>query len=185
MRPKMRAYSHQGHGPRADQTGRIHISDFRNPRTISLAKRSRSIHRSHLQTFAAPKRKSALPPKADVRRANQHAGFGPTPEVGCATSRKSAAEISMREGRFSVVTLPAAIRQSFAPPMPWRMCLRGAKSRHCWAFNRFLLTRKSKHRGQGRAKVAGRQRGVALAPAGHRGSFRDRAIVILQGRPAC
>jgi hypothetical protein len=40
----MRAYSHQGHGPRADQTGRIHISDFRNPRTISLAKRSRSIH---------------------------------------------------------------------------------------------------------------------------------------------
>ena len=41
---KMRAYSHQGHGPRADQTGRIHISDFRNPRTISLAKRSRSIH---------------------------------------------------------------------------------------------------------------------------------------------
>jgi transposase len=29
MRPKARAYSHQGHGPRADQTGRIHISDFR------------------------------------------------------------------------------------------------------------------------------------------------------------
>src|SRR4051794_22547641 len=44
MRPTMRAYSHQGHGPRADQTGRIHISDFRNPRTISIAKRSRSIH---------------------------------------------------------------------------------------------------------------------------------------------
>jgi hypothetical protein len=40
----MRAYSHQGHGPRADQTGRIHISDFRFLRTISLAKRSRSIH---------------------------------------------------------------------------------------------------------------------------------------------
>jgi hypothetical protein len=59
--------------------------------------------------------------EADVRRANQHAGFGPTPEVGCATSRKSAAEISIREGRFSVVTLPAAIRQSPAPPMPWRM----------------------------------------------------------------
>src|SRR6516225_7753850 len=45
----MRAYSHQGHGPRADQTGRIHISDFRNPRTISLAKRSRSIHWGHRQ----------------------------------------------------------------------------------------------------------------------------------------
>src|SRR5689334_1535142 len=40
----MRAYSHQGHGPRADQIGRIHISDFRNSRTISIAKRSRSIH---------------------------------------------------------------------------------------------------------------------------------------------
>jgi hypothetical protein len=25
----MRAYSHQGHGPRADQKGRIHPSDFR------------------------------------------------------------------------------------------------------------------------------------------------------------
>lgn len=32
MRPLARAYSHHGHGPRADQTGRIHISDFRSPR---------------------------------------------------------------------------------------------------------------------------------------------------------
>src|ERR1700733_14080067 len=47
----MRAYSHQGHGPRADQTGRIHISDFRNLRTISLAKCSRSIHKGHKQTW--------------------------------------------------------------------------------------------------------------------------------------
>ena len=47
----MRAYSHQGHGPRADQTGRIHISDFRNPRTISIAKRSRSIHKGHCRRF--------------------------------------------------------------------------------------------------------------------------------------
>ena len=46
----MRAYSHQGHGPRADQIGRIHISDFRNLRTISLAKRSRSIHLGHVWT---------------------------------------------------------------------------------------------------------------------------------------
>jgi len=30
MRQQVRAYSHQGHGPRADQTGRIHISDFRS-----------------------------------------------------------------------------------------------------------------------------------------------------------
>jgi uncharacterized protein (DUF2267 family) len=44
MRPKARAYTHQGHGPRADQTGRIHISDFRFPRTNLLAISSRSIH---------------------------------------------------------------------------------------------------------------------------------------------
>ena len=31
MRPMALAYSHQGHSPRADQTGRIHISDFRFP----------------------------------------------------------------------------------------------------------------------------------------------------------
>jgi hypothetical protein len=52
----MRAYSHQGHGPRADQTGRIHISDFRKPRTISIAKRSRSIHpgQTRLWVWAYP-----------------------------------------------------------------------------------------------------------------------------------
>ena len=33
---KARAYSHHGHGPRADQTGRIHISDFRYPAKILL-----------------------------------------------------------------------------------------------------------------------------------------------------
>ena len=42
MRPIACAYSHQGHGPRADQTGRIHISDFRYPAY------------SHLQTAAGP-----------------------------------------------------------------------------------------------------------------------------------
>ena len=50
----MRAYSHQGHGPRADQTGRIHISDFRYPRTTLLRNaagpyigaNSRLMHRS-------------------------------------------------------------------------------------------------------------------------------------------
>jgi hypothetical protein len=42
MRPMARAYSHHGHGPRADQTGRIHISDFRYPA------------KSHLQTAAGP-----------------------------------------------------------------------------------------------------------------------------------
>jgi len=37
-----RAYSHHGHGPRADRTGRIHISDFRYPA------------KSQLQTAAGP-----------------------------------------------------------------------------------------------------------------------------------
>ena len=35
---KVCAYSHQGHGPRADQTGRIHISDFRYPVIFLLRK---------------------------------------------------------------------------------------------------------------------------------------------------
>ena len=42
MRSMERAYSHQGHGPRADRTGRIHISDFRYPA------------RSHLRNAAGP-----------------------------------------------------------------------------------------------------------------------------------
>jgi hypothetical protein len=46
-----RAYSHHGHGPRADQKGRIHISDFRYPAKLSLAKRSRSIHVGQEQKF--------------------------------------------------------------------------------------------------------------------------------------
>ena len=53
MRPKARAYTHQGHGPRADQTGRIHISDFRFPRTNSLAISSRSIHLGHKRGIAS------------------------------------------------------------------------------------------------------------------------------------
>ena len=36
MRPLAPAYSHHGHGPRAEQTGRIHISDFRYPADILL-----------------------------------------------------------------------------------------------------------------------------------------------------
>ena len=47
----MRAYTHRGHGPRADQTGRIHISDFRFPRTNSLAISSRSIHLGQKPAF--------------------------------------------------------------------------------------------------------------------------------------
>ena len=83
MKPKIRADSHQGHGPRADQTGQIHISDFRFLRTISLAKRSRSIHlgqreknsvRANVFCFASEpghrKTRSALPKSA--RFGHQH-----------------------------------------------------------------------------------------------------------------
>jgi hypothetical protein len=63
----MRAYSHQGHGPRADQTGRIHISDFRFLRTISLAKRSRSIHSGQSRRFRDAPKKSGSRPITDVR----------------------------------------------------------------------------------------------------------------------
>jgi hypothetical protein len=35
---KARAYSLHGHGPQADQTGRIHTSDFRYPANILLRK---------------------------------------------------------------------------------------------------------------------------------------------------
>ena len=59
MRPMVRAYSHQGHDPRVDQTGRIHISDFRNPsQTISLASRSRSIHSSAFRPFHSTGRRN-------------------------------------------------------------------------------------------------------------------------------
>ena len=33
LKPLARTYSHHSRGPQADQTGRIHISDFRNPAT--------------------------------------------------------------------------------------------------------------------------------------------------------
>jgi hypothetical protein len=48
-----RAYSHHGHGPCADRKGRIHISDFRKPAKLSLAKRSRSIHLGDFETQTA------------------------------------------------------------------------------------------------------------------------------------
>jgi len=73
----MRAYSHQGHGPRADQTGRIHISDFRNPRTISLAKGSRSIHWGHQQKSIAPSSTSGFPRKPDITAVIPQVRSGP------------------------------------------------------------------------------------------------------------
>jgi hypothetical protein len=80
MRPTMRAYSHQGHGPRADQTGRIHISDFRNPRTISIAKRSRSIHSGQTRKSPHPDGMSVLASEADIVRPRAQVRFGPQPD---------------------------------------------------------------------------------------------------------
>src|ERR1700722_8852681 len=62
MRPKMRAYSHQGHGPRADQTGRIHISDFR--------------YQSLLRNAAGPY----------IGATSQHSAALQPPRTGCASS---------------------------------------------------------------------------------------------------
>ena len=79
----MRAYSHQGHGPRADQTGRIHISDFRNPRTISLANGSRSIHLGHSRRFRDVDCESALPPRTDIVSKIGHVRkVPPTADIG-------------------------------------------------------------------------------------------------------
>src|SRR5215472_8714727 len=52
MRSKVRAYSHHGHGPRADQqAGYISAT---SDTTTSLAKRSRSIHEGHLRKPPIP-----------------------------------------------------------------------------------------------------------------------------------
>jgi hypothetical protein len=55
MRSKVRAYSHQGHGPRADQqAGYISAT---SDSTTSLAKGSRSIHLGHNRPNGSPDRK--------------------------------------------------------------------------------------------------------------------------------
>src|SRR6201987_4140169 len=52
MRSTVRAYSHQGHGPRADQqAGYISAT---SDSTTSLAKGSRSIHLGHEEPFPPP-----------------------------------------------------------------------------------------------------------------------------------
>jgi hypothetical protein len=94
MRPTMRAYSHQGHGPRADQTGRIHISDFRNPRTISLAKRSRSIHVGQFRKSNGVRVRSAGASTTDMRRLHRHVGFVSETEVAAYSITSSASASS-------------------------------------------------------------------------------------------
>jgi hypothetical protein len=83
----MRAYSHQGHGPRADQTGRIHISDFRFLRTISLAKRSRSIHSGQSRHFDGALLTSDIPRLADMLSVVRHVANVPFPDLS-ATRRE-------------------------------------------------------------------------------------------------
>jgi len=53
MRSKVRAYSHQGHGPRAEQQGYISATSDSTP---SVAKGSRSIHSGHHDAFLRPRR---------------------------------------------------------------------------------------------------------------------------------
>ena len=103
----MCAYSHQGHGPRADQTGRIHISDFRNPRTISVAKRSRSIHLGQSR-LCWPSRNSA-----DARYALE----AEVKSVAAGVSRCSPlASIRPRKGCPSILALkPGSLGPGSAP----------------------------------------------------------------------
>ena len=60
MRPKARAYSHQGHGPRADQQAG-YISA-----TSETCAELTSIHSGHKRTFESCRRESATLLKADA-----------------------------------------------------------------------------------------------------------------------
>jgi len=80
MRPPAHAYSHHGHGPRADQTGRIHISDFRNP-VCSL-----------LPTAAGPYISAKLGSHSCKRVIGS--GLAPNAEIGALTMRLLGGAIS-------------------------------------------------------------------------------------------
>src|SRR5215472_4494112 len=59
MRSKVRAYSHQGHGPRAEQqAGYISATSDSTP---SVAKGSRSIHLGHFDAFPPPRLNGRCP----------------------------------------------------------------------------------------------------------------------------
>ena len=69
MRSKVRAYSHQGHGPRADhQAGYLSAT---SDSTTSLAKGSRSIHVGHLHPYAASSATGCRAPEAAVGQLSQ------------------------------------------------------------------------------------------------------------------
>jgi hypothetical protein len=85
------------HGPRADQTGRMHISDFRNPRTSSIAKRNRSIHRGHFQTHA-PQQKN---PHSDTLSAQAASRMSRSPTSGAGACRKNGKPIDLGQYGYS------------------------------------------------------------------------------------
>ena len=77
----MRAYSHQGHGPRADQqAGYISATSHSTP---SLAKGSRSIHKGHYAKFAELDAEGLLRVrKADLRALSFRPRRAPGPHPG-------------------------------------------------------------------------------------------------------
>jgi hypothetical protein len=66
MRSMARAYSHHGHGPRADQTGRIHISDFRNPAKPQLHPAAGPYILASFARYGLTEITTALPPTPDI-----------------------------------------------------------------------------------------------------------------------
>src|SRR5215831_12959416 len=72
MRSKVRAYSHHGHGPRADhQAGYISAT---SDSTTSLAKGSRSIHMGQQYALSGATRDGSIVPKPAIRAKVGQAG---------------------------------------------------------------------------------------------------------------
>src|SRR5262249_13547176 len=100
MRSKVRAYSHQGHGPRAEQqAGYISATSDSTP---SVANGSRSIHRGHEDQFPLPRlrvRYVLAEPTFDRTRVN--GCNAPTPAI-------RGTEIERRQGSTLCRPSPAA-----------------------------------------------------------------------------
>ena len=85
-----RAYSHQGHGPRADQTGRIDISDFRYPAHFLLRTAAGQYIGSIFTVYAMILERLLYDPKPVYRTANPIGCFWPKAAVALKPSRMSA-----------------------------------------------------------------------------------------------
>ena len=111
MRSMERAYSHHGHGPRADRKGRIHRSDFRKP-ADSLLRHAAGPYiwvNSGCQTSsdawsAPPTKAEGICQKADV-----------SSRISCLSGMRAASERSMKWRGPPLPTPPApkAPRRSF------------------------------------------------------------------------